>query len=158
MVLPKITKGDTSVNYATIARQFIQAFERNQHSIFDELCSPEITTYTPLVWESKGLDRFKAYVQEFHKAFPGFRTTIHDLISSNDKVVIRVTISFTNSGSFFNYPPTGKSGESMETYTCQFVDGQIVEMYVADNTFDMAALFVRDWNHDFPRNIKEQGI
>ncbi len=59
--------------------------------------------------------------------FPDYQTMIDDLIAEGDKVVARITMSGTNTGSFMGMPPTGKHVSFTGIYIARIANGKIVE-------------------------------
>jgi predicted ester cyclase len=59
--------------------------------------------------------------------FPDYQTIIDDLIAEDDKVVARITMSGTNTGSFMGIPPTGKHVSFTGIYIATIANAKIVE-------------------------------
>jgi predicted ester cyclase len=66
------------------------------------------------------------HTRQFLTAFPDVQVTIEDLIGEGDKVVARLFIRATNTGSFAGRPPTGKKVEFRSIRIYQILDGEIV--------------------------------
>lgn len=77
--------------------------------------------------QSPGLAPTKEGVLEFFRmyraAFPDLRFDPQDVIASDDKVVVRVRATGTNSGNFMGMPATGKSMDIQLVDIVRFDDG-----------------------------------
>ena len=88
-----------------------------------------------------GLVGAKAVHQGLLAAFPDSRTTIEDLVAAGDRVVMRGTLTGTNTGSFMGAPPTGKSFKVATMSVFRIASGKIVEHWgVVDGTGVMQQL------------------
>ena len=56
------------------------------------------------------IEDLKDFVNAYFTGLPDLQFTIEDLIAEGDKVVWRFTALFTQTGSLFGIPPTGRSG------------------------------------------------
>ncbi len=85
----------TAQNKAAIQRYFEA---QNRHSLEDSFAffSPNIISHSvPEQDGVVGIDGIKDFFTGFHDAVPDFKVTIHDTIAEGDKVVVRFTISGT---------------------------------------------------------------
>jgi steroid delta-isomerase-like uncharacterized protein len=77
--------------------------------------------------QTPGLAPTKEGVLEFFRmyraAFPDLRFDPQDVIASDDKVVVRVRATGTNSGNFMGMPATGKSMDIQLVDIVRFDDG-----------------------------------
>lgn len=69
------------------------------------------------------------HLRQFFAAFPDVHVTILDLISEGDKVVGRLQVSGTNTGSFAGQPPTGKKVTFHSIRIYRIVGGKLVESW-----------------------------
>jgi steroid delta-isomerase-like uncharacterized protein len=95
-----------------LLRRFVEAINKNNLDLFDELCSPNY------VWHGEasptnrndvvGLTNFKKAVAEFTNAMPDLKVVIEDIVAEGDRVAVRYTESGTHTGaSFCGMPPRG---------------------------------------------------
>lgn len=82
----------------------------------------------------EGRDAFRAWLTSAIAAFPDWQMTLDDVLTADDKVVARWTLSGTESGE--RRSPAGEeqpvSGEPLEVsgiHIARFVDGQLVELW-----------------------------
>jgi steroid delta-isomerase-like uncharacterized protein len=85
-----------------------QYFEaQNRHSLEESFAffSPNIISHSvPEQDGVVGIDGIKAFFTGFHDAVPDFKVTIHDTIAEGDKVVVRFTISGTQTKELMGQP------------------------------------------------------
>ena len=65
---------------------------------------------------------------------PALSARIDDLVSEDDKVHARLTVTGTNSGRLFGAPPTGRSYEANMSDYARIEDGRIVERIQQSDT------------------------
>lgn len=63
------------------------------------------------------------------RAFPDIHVAVEDLLADGDKIVVRQTVTGTNSGEYRGAPPTGRSVTYNEMFIARFADGQIIELW-----------------------------
>ncbi|MCK2215599.1 ester cyclase [Actinomadura sp. ATCC 31491] len=63
------------------------------------------------------------------RAFPDLRVALDDLIAAGDKVVVRQTVTGTNSGEYRGAPPTGRPVSYHEIFIVRFADGRITDLW-----------------------------
>jgi predicted ester cyclase len=100
-----------------------------------------IRRYVEEIYNKKDLTNYAEYVSDgildfgidhldqFFNAFPDSRTSVLDLFGEGEKIIARLDIHGTNTGSFSGQPPTGKevNFESYRIY--RIVDRKIVESW-----------------------------
>jgi steroid delta-isomerase-like uncharacterized protein len=100
----------------------------------DELIADDVIYHgPPMLGEIHGRDGFKQMLGVFRTAFPGFQTTIEDVIAEGDRVVVRHTHHASQKGEFNGIPPTGKHVVVPGIEMLRVRDGQIVEFWHLDN-------------------------
>nr|WP_010502919.1 ester cyclase [Paenibacillus elgii] len=102
---------------------FIEAFwNESDMECTDRFLSDD---YQELAYESKeGLKRFAGKILE---AFPDKRYTVEEMIAQGDKVLVRMTVKGTHTGTFFGTAPTGNSIDVTLYRQYRVVDGKITE-------------------------------
>nr|WP_281934189.1 ester cyclase [Paenibacillus tyrfis] len=102
---------------------FIEAFWNES----DMECTDRFLSdnYQELAYESKeGLKRFAGKILE---AFPDKRYTVEEMIAQGEKVLVRMTVKGTHTGTFFGTAPTGNSIDVTLYRQYRVVDGKIAE-------------------------------
>lgn len=69
-------------------------------------------------------------VRTFHAAFPDYRSTIEDMISDGDRVVIRGRDRGTQRGEFMGRPASGQVFDVLFIGIYRLRDGRIIESWV----------------------------
>lgn len=94
----------TDQNKAAIQRYFEA---QNRHSLEESFTffSPHIISHrVPEQDGVVGIDGIKDFFTGFHAAVPDFKVTIHDTVAEADKVVVRFTISGTQTKELMGQP------------------------------------------------------
>lgn len=76
-----------------------------------------------------GLDEFRAYLREFHGAFPDGTISIEQVVAEGDLVAVRYTGSGTHEGAFMGVPPTGEEVALSGMRIARLEDGKITEVW-----------------------------
>jgi quinol monooxygenase YgiN len=141
----------------TLPQRFARALATNDSDLLDVVYDPDVVLYTPLAWPLRGRDAVKAFVAEFHAAYPGLGVTLHDEFVSSDatRACFRFVIHFHNTGHFYGKPPTGERGTMSETHAVRVRDGRIIEQFVGDNNFSMPYQELVTWKMEFPRETPD---
>ncbi|ALA42296.1 MULTISPECIES: ester cyclase [Paenibacillus] len=96
----------------------------------EELIAPDAIFYVPAREDAmKGPDGYLAIIQMMRTGFPDIQWTLKEMVAEGDKVAARFIMRGTHQGSFFGFPPTGKTIEVQAMNFYRFSDGQIVEEY-----------------------------
>ncbi len=113
----------------SIARRFIHAWSAGGLKIVDELAARDITVfYTHFPEPLRGIERFKQVLTETYTNFPDIRVTADELISEEDKVVVRWTYRGTHkSGGLFGIPAAGKQVSVSGITIYVIAHGKVVE-------------------------------
>ncbi|WP_223275686.1 ester cyclase [Paenibacillus elgii] len=64
---------------------------------------------------------------EYLEAFPDKRYTVEEMIAQGEKVLVRMTVKGTHTGTFFGTAPTGNSIDVTLYRQYRVVDGKITE-------------------------------
>ncbi|WP_327092707.1 ester cyclase [Nonomuraea sp. NBC_01738] len=63
------------------------------------------------------------------RAFPDIQVRTEDVIAEGDKLVVRQTVTGTNTGEYRGRPPTGRQVSYGEIFIARFAGGQVVELW-----------------------------
>jgi steroid delta-isomerase-like uncharacterized protein len=83
--------------------------ERKLEAIDDLIATDYIHNDTQPVGVRRGIDAYKEFVNLYLDAFPDLRFTIQDVISADDKVVTRWSVTGTHNGDLPGLPRTGRA-------------------------------------------------
>ena len=115
-----------------IARQFYEQGATGDHD--DELIALDVVYHgPPMLGELHGRESFKQVLGLFRGAFPGFETTVEDIVGEGDRVAVRHTHHATQRGEFAGIPPTGTRVTVSGIEILRLRDGQIVEFWHHDD-------------------------
>lgn len=108
-----------------VRRLYEEVLNHQRAELLPTLLSNDIVFHT--FTEERGLDAYKALVERLRNSFPDLRFTLNDLIVSDDRVVVRWTMSATHNGPLGNVPATGKRIQQTAIVIYRFEDGKIAE-------------------------------
>lgn len=89
--------------------------------------------------DGEPLDRagFAAGVTQWFGKFPGFTTTVDDVLVCGDRVVTRVTYRGVHQGTWAGLPATGKPFSAMGLDVFTVRDGRIAEHWHATDHYEL---------------------
>lgn len=120
-----------------IVRRYQEAYNRNDFEALSEVLAEDARTPKILPGVPSGLEGAKAVHQMMLEGFPNFHTRIDDLIAEGDKVVARITMMGTNTGTFMGMPPTGKTVEFTGIYIARVKNGKIIEHWGEEDSIGL---------------------
>jgi len=120
----------------SVAIRFFMAQDQLKGPLDPDICA---TDYVAKIGSNPPLDieGHSQFGRAFYAGFPDLYHTIEDTIAENDKVCVRFTLRGTQTGEFFNIPPTGKTIQVSATVFMDFVDGKVVRLH---GEFDQAGM------------------
>jgi len=110
-----------------IVRRYQEIYNSNQLDRLSEVLSEDLLTPKIMPGIPQGIEGAKVAHQMMVAGFPDYQTVIDELIAEGDKVVARITMAGTNTGTFMGIPPTGKFISFTGIYTARIANGKIVE-------------------------------
>ncbi len=72
----------------------------------------------------EGSDAIRQLLTAMLTALPDIRYELHHVVASDDELVMRYTMTGTNSGEFMGRPPTGRQVELHAVVVCEMKDGK----------------------------------
>ncbi len=124
-----------------LIRRYQEAYNSGKLDELDQILAPNLISHNHMPGAPTGLAGAKAVHQGLLAAFPDSRTTIEDLVTEGDRVVMRGTVTGTHRGAFMGAPPTGKSFKVTTMSVFRIANGKIVEHWgVVDGTGVMQQL------------------
>lgn len=126
-----------SGNIAKVRAFVDQFFNKGHYDSADRYLSPHYVDHNPFPGQPNTLAGFKQGCRDFRAAFPDLHLTIHDIMASGNKVIIRGTISGTNTGPFMGAPATGKRIKVTGIDIVRFAHGKAVEHWGNDDDAGM---------------------
>ena len=128
-------------NMALVRRFFDEVVNRGDLDVVDELFAPEYVNRNTHPGQTPGPEGVKALVRNIRAAFPDIRETVEDMISSGDRVALRLTMSGTHTGTpFRGVQPSGKRVEVTGMGIVRVAGGKIPEAWFF---FDRMAMYTQ---------------
>ena len=110
-----------------IVHRYQEIYNTNDLEALSEVLAEDLLTPKIMPGIPTGIQGAKAAHRIMLAGFPDYQTIIDDLIAEDDKVVARITMSGTNTGSFMGMLPTGKHVSFTGIYVARMANGKIVE-------------------------------
>ena len=110
-----------------IVQRYQEIYNSNDLDSLTEVVSEDLLTPRIMLGIPTGIEGAKAAHRIMLAGFPDYQTIIDDLFAEGDKVVARITMRGTNTGSFMGIPPTGRHVSFTGIYIARIANGKIVE-------------------------------
>lgn len=104
---PTLSRDET----AEVARQYLDVWNTKDLNQFDDYANHDVVHHWGQGVDTIGLEDLKASTDAFFVAFPDVEMTFDDVIVEGNMVVIRWTLTGTQTGPFFGIEPTGNAAE-----------------------------------------------
>ena len=122
----------------TVVRRFVdEVINNGNYSAMQELLHPDYVYRSP-DQELQGRDALEALFTAYRKGLPDLEASIDDLIESEEKVMISITLSGTHTGELMGIPATGKPLKVHGMVLSRLEDEKIVEEW---EILDMLGMF-----------------
>src|SRR2546421_7871779 len=130
-------------NITEASRQLLeQTFNEGNFELVDQLAAPEAINHDPAspaeMRDLRGPEVLKRTVSMYRKAFPDVRITVDDVITADDKVVLRWHSEGTHRGELAGLAPTGAHGSVTGISIDRWNDGKIVEAWAEWDNLGLA--------------------
>jgi len=112
-----------------VAEAYLDVWNSKDLSLFDELAHPEVVHHWGQGADTTGTAALKASTEAFFTAFPDMVMTFDQVIAEDDMVVIRWTLTGTQTGPFFGIEPTGAEATWTGINIYRVECGQVVESW-----------------------------
>jgi predicted ester cyclase len=123
-----------SDNVAVVRRFIDEVVNGGDLSVIRETWAENMTWHGGSLGTFKGLDAYTAFAAgNITGAFSDMHLEIHDVISRDDKVVLRFTNSGTNTGPFMGRAATGKHAQWLGIGIYTLRDGLIVDGWFTED-------------------------
>jgi len=119
----------SEANKKTMARWFDELWNKGRLEVIDELTGDDVVAWGQAGHGEalKGSAAFRGYAESLHKSFSHIQMTVDDLISEDDKVVVRWTVQMVHTGDGLGFAPTCKQVEFSGITVAIIRDGKLVE-------------------------------
>jgi predicted ester cyclase len=121
-----------------LVRGYVEEFvDRSNFDLSEEIFAPNFVRYDAGPDQVSCVEDLKHFFAMLHSGFPGFQSTIEDLLSEGDKVALRFTFRGIHQGEFMGIAPTGKEVTMSGIEILRIADGKLVEMWNQEDVLGM---------------------
>jgi steroid delta-isomerase-like uncharacterized protein len=105
----------------------------------DQFYTDDVVLYSPhSPVPLHGRDGIYELLSMLHESYPDFHVELHDILMQGDKAALRFTVTGTDTGGSFGFPPSGKTFKASETEFVRLApDGRISEVRFNINLMDI---------------------
>jgi predicted ester cyclase len=133
----------TTADLAEASRRILEeGFNEGKLDLADELISAQAINHDPAepvrMRGLRGPDVFKQTVRMYRSAFPDVRITVDDVISADDRVVLRWHSEGTHRGELEGLAPTGARGSVTGISIDRWENGKVVEAWAEWDNLGLA--------------------
>lgn len=131
-----------SNDIAAANKRLVQRFYKEVYgdwnmSLVEEVVSPRFTSHDWPEGSAAGPEGFAAFYSAIRTALPDARYEVDDLVSEDDKVVVRWRLLGTHRGDFRGIAPTGRAVELKGIAIYRVDGGQLMERWVVTDLYDV---------------------
>ena len=119
----------TSASHESIVRNVLTLIDARKLDEAFEFYAPDYVYHGPGGQELRGRDGIRGLWEIFLGGFPDLSSTVDELISHGDKLVMRWTVRGTHTGEFLGIAPTNNKIALPITEIFVIADGQLVEAW-----------------------------
>jgi predicted ester cyclase len=121
-----------------LVRRYVEEFvDQSNFDLSEEIFAPNFVRYDAGPDQVSRVEDLKHFFAMLHSGFPGFQSTIEDLLSEGDKVALRFTFRGIHQGEFMDIAPTGKEVTMSGIDILRIADGKLVEMWNQEDVLSM---------------------
>ena len=121
-----------------IMERFVEFINTGDIEIGKEIIAPDVVFYAPTSPEPlKGLEGYIAVLDMMRGAMPDVHWTVEETIAEGDRILVRFTMSGTQTQPFMGMPATGKSIKVTAMNIYHLRNGKIVLEHGLPDLFSM---------------------
>ena len=121
-------------NKAAVRHFMETAIAGGDTTIVDSMVSANLVEHQTMPGMPTGRDGVKAFIVQWHAAFPDLKVEIHDMMADSNEVWVYSTMSGTMTGPLMGMKPTGKSFQVDAFDLVRIENGQAVEHWGAQDS------------------------
>ena len=125
------TNSNMTRNYKAIANQFYsEVINKGDTAVMKLIMAENFIDHNAAPNLPKGIEGFKQFLTMVATAFPDIQVKVEDVLADSDKVVVRLTVSGTQTGVLMgNIPPSGKHATWTGIDILKIENGKITERW-----------------------------
>jgi steroid delta-isomerase-like uncharacterized protein len=121
-----------------IIEKILKVYNEGDLTLVDETIAAEYRLHHSAYPEDiVGIEAFKKYITDIRTAFPDLNLKFDETIVKGFKIVIRWSLTGTNTGNFGDLPATGKQVSYSGLSISHLVDGKFTEAWIIYNGLDL---------------------
>ena len=124
-------------NKALLRRYMAEVHNKGNLDALDQFYATDQVDHNAFPGMPPGIEGMRKTYDIIHSAFSNIQVTIEDMITEEDRIVVRFTASGKHSGEFMGLPATGKEFSVMEIRIYRIDNGKIVEQWGLMDTSSM---------------------
>lgn len=114
----------------TVAENLFAALNDRDFAKVVEL-APDVIEHNAVVVDAptQGPGAFRNAMEQAFATFPDLRLDVQDMIAEDDRVMVRLLVTATNTGDYRRGAPTGQGFTSEAYYVLRIAGGKVVETW-----------------------------
>ena len=125
----QVTEDKIASENQALIRRVLELINQRELDAAFELYAEDYIYHGPGGQELRGRDGIRGLWEVFLNAFPDLTSTVDDMISQGDKLVLRWTVVGTHTGELLGNPASNKKIILPITEIFRIADGQLVEAW-----------------------------
>lgn len=126
---PNVEANKTAAN-----RYFDDVINQGRLGTIDEIMSPNVAFFIPTLPDPvRGREGMRGFVSGLHTCFPDLSYQVQHQVADGNKIATRYSMTGTHRGEFLGIPPSNNRITDEGTTLFHFLDGQIVQIWVAED-------------------------
>jgi steroid delta-isomerase-like uncharacterized protein len=125
----QVATAESGADPKALVEQSLEVWNKGSMTLVDELYTPgfKLHLVNQLNEVQDGTEAFKGYVNFLRTAYPDMKIAPDELVVSDDKVIMLMNFTGTNTGPRGDVPPTGKNVKVSGVIITRIDDGKIAE-------------------------------
>lgn len=115
-----------------LVRQYLEAFNENDHERISELLADDVVEHG-IHEELHGTDEILEFLQRHFDIFPDYSGKTEAVVTEDDTVVVRYTVSGTHRGEYLGVEPTGDTAEWTGMAMYRIEDGEVAKIWLEED-------------------------
>lgn len=122
----------TDASATDIVRRYLNAFNDRDRETMTDLLADDVVEHS-IHDELHGVDEILAFLDSHFEAFPDYSGTTDVMVTEDDIVAVRYTVSGTHTGEYKDVEPTGHTVEWTGMAMYRIENGEIAEVWLEED-------------------------